>query len=157
MRSDGLLIGTVVTSMVPPPPVSYVPSRGPVARLAASPFELRRRKHLPGTLTHSIHTFIPEALILAMPSMEIRDWETAVFQQHALLRDNVSVVINQLKWLKILTTGSVGAYYGSTLFPVMVRDGQLVCCVMACVMACVGMCFFWGVHHIAHVTLVPAS
>ncbi len=80
-----------------------------------------RRKHLPGTLTHSIHTFIPEALILAVPSMEIRDWETAVFQQHALLRDNVSVVINQLKWLKILTTGSVGAYYGSTLFPVMVR------------------------------------
>jgi hypothetical protein len=57
--------------------------------------------------------------------MDIRGWETAVFQQHALLRDNVSVVINQLKWLKILTTGSVGAYYGSTLFPVMVRAAGL--------------------------------
>ena len=78
-----------------------------------------RRKHVPGTLTHVIHTFIPEQLLIALPQMTVRDWEIAIFQQHAALRDNVSVAANQQKWLKLLVSGSVGAYYGSTLFPVM--------------------------------------
>jgi hypothetical protein len=77
-----------------------------------------RRLHVPGTLTHTLHTFVPDQLVLALPSMSIRDWEVAIFQQHALLRDNVSVVTNQLKWIKVLTSGSVGAYYGSLLFSV---------------------------------------
>ncbi len=78
-------------------------------------------RHVPGTITHSIHTFIPEAVMLALPGLEIREWEVLVFEQHALLRDNISPLVNQQKWLRILNSGTVGAYYGSTLFPATVR------------------------------------
>ena len=40
-----------------------------------------RRKHVPGILTHVIHTFIPELLLLAMPAVTMRDWEVAILQQ----------------------------------------------------------------------------
>lgn len=78
-------------------------------------------RHVPGILIHLLNTLIPEALQIAKPEYEPRDWEQKVFLAHQALRDNISPVTNQLKVLAIIRASNVGAYYGSTLFSVTVR------------------------------------
>ena len=67
-----------------------------------------------------MNSFVPEALQIAKPEYELRDWERKVFEAHQQLRDNVSPTANQAKYLTMVRASNIGAYYGSTLFSVTV-------------------------------------